>query len=188
MSLSLSPSSKVLARRAGSDWIVGGLGVGCAALSAGFAAYMIVVGPGDPDPRGSGYFTVFAHFDRRPQYAALHLERDTPAAAEVAPDRADRPAAPIQVAATSRRIDYTPTGSIADGGAAAPPSGNGPVLTDFVLRDVFDGKALVEGRRALRLVSPGMVLDGAGQVLSIERKGNAWVVVTKDGVIAGRAR
>lgn len=54
----------------------------------------------------------------------------------------------------------------------------------WVLRDVYDGMALVEGRGGgLREVEPGEYLPGAGQVRSIERRGRSWVVLTSRGVI-----
>lgn len=54
----------------------------------------------------------------------------------------------------------------------------------WVLRDVYDGMALVEARGGgLREVEPGEYLPGAGQVRSIERRGRGWVVMTSRGVI-----
>ena len=61
-------------------------------------------------------------------------------------------------------------------------------LPGFTVRDVFDGHALVESRSSLSVVKPGSVLDGAGQVLSIERRGDLWVVLTDKGLIAGVRR
>ena len=54
----------------------------------------------------------------------------------------------------------------------------------WVVRDVYDGMALVEARRGdLREISPGEYLPGAGEVRSIERRGRSWVVLTSQGVI-----
>lgn len=54
----------------------------------------------------------------------------------------------------------------------------------WVLRDVYDGMALVEARGGgLREIEPGEYLPGAGQVRSIERRGRNWVVMTSRGVI-----
>ena len=50
------------------------------------------------------------------------------------------------------------------------------------------GKALVESRSSLSVVKPGSMLDGAGEVLSIEKRGERWVVLTQNGVIAGQKR
>lgn len=58
-----------------------------------------------------------------------------------------------------------------------------PVVVGWVLRDVYDGVALVEGRAGLREIAPGEFLPGAGEVRSIERHGRSWVVVTSRGTI-----
>ena len=48
------------------------------------------------------------------------------------------------------------------------------------------GQALVESRSSISVVKPGSMLDGAGQVLSIEKRGEHWVVLTANGIIAQR--
>jgi hypothetical protein len=53
----------------------------------------------------------------------------------------------------------------------------------YVLRDVYRGVAVVEGRRGLVEVAPGDTLPGAGRVRAIERRNRQWVVVTTSGVI-----
>lgn len=58
-----------------------------------------------------------------------------------------------------------------------------PVIRSWVVRDVYDGIALVEGVDGPVEVAPGEVLPGAGRVQSIERAGRGWVVVTSRGVI-----
>lgn len=62
------------------------------------------------------------------------------------------------------------------------------MLPGYVLRDVFDGKALVESRNALSLVAPGSTIDGAGEVLAIERRGDRWIVATTRGLIGAPSR
>ena len=58
------------------------------------------------------------------------------------------------------------------------------VIGNWVVRDVYDGIALVEGRSGgVREVTPGEFLPGAGEVRSIERRGRAWIVVTSRGII-----
>lgn len=59
-------------------------------------------------------------------------------------------------------------------------------LNGYVLRDVYDGAALVEGRRGFIEIVPGMRLPGAGRVRSIRRQGGRWVVVTTRGIIDSR--
>lgn len=79
------------------------------------------------------------------------------------------------------------TGSIPDAKPEAKPSKQTPAQTaldGWVLRDVFNGVALVEARNG-RLVEimPGQTLPNAGRVEAIERRGKTWVVVTTKGVI-----
>jgi Skp family chaperone for outer membrane proteins len=53
----------------------------------------------------------------------------------------------------------------------------------FVLRDVEDGRAVVEGPRGLEEVGPGDMLPGGARVERIERRGPNWVVLTDRGLI-----
>jgi hypothetical protein len=54
----------------------------------------------------------------------------------------------------------------------------------WVLREVYNGSALVESRnRRLYEVMPGGVIPGVGRVESIERRGTRWVVLTDKGFI-----
>jgi hypothetical protein len=54
----------------------------------------------------------------------------------------------------------------------------------WVLREVYNGSALVESRnRRLYEVMPGGVIPGVGRVESIERRGARWVVLTDKGFI-----
>lgn len=63
------------------------------------------------------------------------------------------------------------------------------VVQGWLLRDVYGGVALVEGRfGGLREIAPGEVVPGAGEVRSIERRGRNWVVVTSRGVIQADSR
>lgn len=57
------------------------------------------------------------------------------------------------------------------------------VLSDWVVRDVYDGIALVEGPMGAVEVMPGDMLPGAGVVKSIERRDGGWVVVTSHGLV-----
>ncbi|MCG7393517.1 hypothetical protein MHY87_11425 [Microvirga sp. ACRRW] len=54
----------------------------------------------------------------------------------------------------------------------------------WVLREVYNGSALVESRnRGLYEVMPGNMIPGVGRVEAIERRGARWVVVTDKGFI-----
>src|SRR5262245_18878754 len=57
------------------------------------------------------------------------------------------------------------------------------IIDDYVVRRVFDGVALVEGRRGIIEVGPGFNLPGAGRVEEIRRQDGRWVVVTTKGLI-----
>jgi hypothetical protein len=57
------------------------------------------------------------------------------------------------------------------------------VLTGWVLRDIFDGRALVESRYGMYEVAPGGNLPGIGRVASIKRQDGRWVVTTPKGII-----
>jgi hypothetical protein len=61
-----------------------------------------------------------------------------------------------------------------------------PILQDFVLRRVYDGAALIEGRNGIIEVEPGIVAPGLGRIESIKRQDGRWVVVTARGLVVGR--
>ena len=60
-----------------------------------------------------------------------------------------------------------------------------PLLQAWVVRDVRNGLAMIEGRDGEREVGPGDFLPGAGRVERIERRGRDWAVVTSAGTIVG---
>jgi hypothetical protein len=66
--------------------------------------------------------------------------------------------------------------------AARPRSAPGPYRA-FVLRDIQDGRALIEGGGRMEEVEPGDMLPGGATVEGIERRGQAWVVLTDRGYI-----
>jgi len=64
-----------------------------------------------------------------------------------------------------------------------PPAKTEPV-DGWVLREVYNGAALVESRnRRLYEVMPGGILPGVGRVEAIQRRGTRWVVLTDKGFI-----
>jgi hypothetical protein len=72
------------------------------------------------------------------------------------------------------------TGSVPEAKAIARRA----TLDGWVLREVYDGAAVVEGRNGrLHEVVPGRTLPGVGRVNAIERRGRSWVVVTAKGII-----
>jgi len=70
---------------------------------------------------------------------------------------------------------------------AKPPletaKGHPQLITNWVVRDVYDGIALVESPRGSIEVAPGEIIPGAGVVKSIERRGAGWIVITSRGLV-----
>ncbi len=62
--------------------------------------------------------------------------------------------------------------------------GKPQILTSYVVRDVYDGVAIIEGRRGPMEVVPGVSIPGAGIVKSIDRQGKGWTVTTTKGLLA----
>ena len=61
-----------------------------------------------------------------------------------------------------------------------------PILQDYVLRRVYDGAALIEGRHGIIEVEAGIVAPGLGRIEAIKRQDGRWVVVTARGLIVQR--
>ncbi len=68
-------------------------------------------------------------------------------------------------------------------GSLAPAASTPQLITNWVVRDVYDGIALVESPRGSIEVTPGEIIPGAGMVKSIERRGAGWIVITSRGVV-----
>ena len=61
-----------------------------------------------------------------------------------------------------------------------------PTLDGWVLRDVTNGVALIQGRRGMFEVYAGDPIPGLGRVDAIRRQDGRWVVVTGKGLIVAR--
>jgi len=83
--------------------------------------------------------------------------------------------------ATAGQLRADITGSVPP--PAPEPKPKSTIIDSYVLHKVFDGVALVEGRRGLMEVEPGSILPGAGRVEEIRRQDGRWVVVTTRGMI-----
>ena len=70
------------------------------------------------------------------------------------------------------------TGSIVEKQQVRPA-----IVEGWVIRDIFDGRAMVESRYGIFEVSPGAPLPGVGKVEAIRRQDGRWVVVTPKGLI-----
>jgi hypothetical protein len=61
-----------------------------------------------------------------------------------------------------------------------------PIVQGWVLRRVYDGAALIEGREGVIEVEPGSIAPGLGRIDAIKRQDGRWVVVTARGLVVGR--
>jgi hypothetical protein len=102
--------------------------------------------------------------------------------------RAASPAAPVPVAAAPVAAKEV-TGSIAASAPGAAPKAEVarlPTVEGWVLRDVANGSALIEGRHGMYEVYAGDPVPGLGRVDAIRRQDGRWVVVTTKGLIVAR--
>jgi hypothetical protein len=115
------------------------------------------------------------------------LLRETSARLQGLAERLDRLERRIEAAAEPvakpTQVSAEPHGAARDASNAAEAARNPPIIKGWILREVYDGVALVEGAGGAVEVAPGETLPGAGRVKSIERKGHGWIVVTSRGVI-----
>jgi uncharacterized membrane-anchored protein YhcB (DUF1043 family) len=97
-------------------------------------------------------------------------------------------APPVPAADAPLRTGSIPDQALAEGGKSEQPKADKAApIEGWVLREVYDGVALIEGRnRRLLEIAPGQSLAGVGRVESIERRGRSWVVVTTRGVITSQ--
>jgi len=106
------------------------------------------------------------------------------------------PAAPVPVAAVSAAQKEV-TGSITPPATAAvaapvplpapkPEVARLPTVEGWVLRDIANGGALIEGRQGIFEVYAGDPVPGLGRVDAIRKQDGRWVVVTSKGLIVAR--
>jgi hypothetical protein len=93
------------------------------------------------------------------------------------------PAAPKDVTGS-----ITPPAAAAQASATAPKVevGRLPTVEGWILRDVANGGALIEGRQGVYEVYAGDPVPGLGRVDAIRRQDGRWVVVTSKGLIVAR--
>jgi hypothetical protein len=111
-------------------------------------------------------------------------------------DRLEKRGQTISAAPTAALPTASPQSSSSDvtGSIPLPPasrvSGKDlsrvPVVHGWVLRNIYDGTALIQGPRGLVEVEIGDPLPGGGRVESIQRQAGRWVVVTSRGLIVAR--
>jgi hypothetical protein len=107
--------------------------------------------------------------------------RATPAPASV--PVAAAPAAPKEITGS-----VTPPAPAAQASATPPKVevGRLPTVEGWILRDVANGGALIEGRQGVYEVYAGDPVPGLGRVDAIRRQDGHWVVVTSKGLIVAR--
>lgn len=94
-------------------------------------------------------------------------------------DRIERRAQPVNASADV-------TGSVAAQPAAGvpTPAARPAIVEGWVLRDVYRGVAVLQGRRlGVIEVEAGDTIPGVGRIESIKRQDGRWVVVTPKGLI-----
>jgi hypothetical protein len=116
---------------------------------------------------------------------AVDKLRTTPAAAPV-------PVAAAAAVPKEKEVtgSVTPpaTAAAAQASATAPKIevGRLPTVEGWILRDVANGAALIEGRQGVYEVYAGDPVPGLGRVDAIRRQDGRWVVVTSRGLIVAR--
>jgi hypothetical protein len=75
------------------------------------------------------------------------------------------------------------TGSITSPPAPGGASVSAGVVEGWVVRDVYRGTALIEGRMGMIEVDKGDTVPGLGRVDAIRKQDGRWVVVTSKGLI-----
>lgn len=170
-----------LARGSVADQGLAAAGVGAAIAAAGFAGYMIARDNSRPVFGGAEHLMLFA-----------------------------RPRGPVQSPGSGddgvagRPIDFEATGSIdraagrqreSDAADSRGREGDPSIKPDrprpgasgagYILRFVHKGVAIVQKDGKSYVVAPGASLPTAGRVLSIEKRGGGWVVMTASGAIVG---
>ncbi len=115
---------------------------------------------------------------------------DTTATASIPTADAAKAGATVPVPPTKPIATKPANARLASAEAAKTPADAGDdaarpqVIPGYVVRDVYEGVALIEGRRGTMEVVPGVGIPGAGIVKSIDRKGRGWTVTTTKGLLA----
>jgi hypothetical protein len=109
------------------------------------------------------------------------------AALKLSIDSANRNAG-AQLTRISERIDRVErskdvTGSVAAAASALNQPAKPAAVEGWVVRDVYRGTALIEGRMGAIEVDQGDVVPGLGRVDAIRKQDGRWVVVTPKGLI-----
>jgi hypothetical protein len=107
-------------------------------------------------------------------------------------ERLERGQSELRKVSTTQAAAPETTGSVAQKQAAPmvlgdpPTTLKPPIVQGWVLRRVYDGAALLEGRDGIIEVEPGITAPGLGRIEGIKRQDGRWVVVTSRGLVVGR--
>jgi len=118
-----------------------------------------------------------------------HMQREPAAKLQQVVERLDRLEKQATMPAASGTSTVGKTAKAESGSASKQPvpkaegEAKPKLITSWVVRDVYDGVALVENQYGSLEVSPGETIPGAGRVKSIERRGSGWVVITSHGLV-----
>jgi hypothetical protein len=106
------------------------------------------------------------------------------------------PPAPVAAAAPPPPAPKEVTGSITPQAATAATGpkvadvksevGRLPTIEGWILRDVANGGALIEGRQGIFEVYAGDLVPGLGRIDAVRRQDGHWVVVTSRGLVVAR--
>jgi hypothetical protein len=104
-------------------------------------------------------------------------------------DRLERKLAAQDAAAAAPAVGETsqktaPVGAVPAKLPVSPEASRKPhLITNWVVRDVYGGVALLESTHGTIEVALGEVVPGAGRVKAIERRGSGWIVITSRGLV-----
>ncbi len=105
------------------------------------------------------------------------------------PHSAAAPAAPTAPAAATAAANVTGSIPVAEPVPLPSPKpgiARLPTVQGWILHDVMDGIALIEGRSGVYEVRSGDPVPGLGRVDAIRKQDGRWVVVTSRGLIGAR--
>ena len=151
-------------------------------LQAELAALRARLDRGDRDPAATGPVIT------KLQELIERLDRIERSAAVAALSKVPQPAV-----ANNSIPGTTPTALAPDVAAATAAKSRDNALTaetnkipNWILREVIDGTAILQGPRGIIEVSTGDLIPGVGRVQSIAKKSGRWIVATSKGVISAR--
>ncbi len=120
---------------------------------------------------------------QQPQPVAKANHIEPKAAAPVATGMIARAAPPRPAEVALATPPALPQGQAQPLGPAPEPKKKLQLLSDWVVRDVYRGVALVDGPTGAIEVMRGETIPGAGTVKSIEHGRGGWIVVTNRGIV-----